>query len=535
MWTFVSLVVAAVPGVVAWWTGRRLLARRDDPALPERIVARANRLVQVTAASIVVLFFVSPHTPWIVALPLLGLFAGGFPTHKVLHEDRRGVVGYLLASARWWLAVLGVWTLLAFTPAIIAAAGPARWLVAALLGATLVAWDLVYVDVLRRVLGARSLSRDDLAPRFAAVVSRARAVAPRVWRFGFPGGRVVNAFALPSRRCPTVLFGDQLLQLLEPDEVAAIFAHEVAHLEHFDRKRLVQARVTMWALIGLTVVVAPLLGQWVVALSGYIETAWVVAVGLGLLLLGAARQQHEAESDRRAAESAWRLTLPDVRAARLMVSPATGAWTVMGTEAETEPVTVAAAGVVGRAEIRAKRWTPVESDESSMWAVTGPETAFEVRTRARGDWYTRWPLLPALFGGLPFDSEVWRRGPDGDRRVAGAPGIIQCMPPLGEGLVCLGYGTTARAVWVFREGSPTPEAPAMLPVSTWKAGLFQHRLVGLTSQNTVVVLDEAGPHGVQLKLAQESERLLDALVAGGRLIVLSGRAAGGAVSVYALP
>jgi Zn-dependent protease with chaperone function len=245
MWTFVSLVVAAVPGVVAWWTGRRLLARRDDPALPERIVARANRLVQVTAASIVVLFFVSPHTPWIVALPLLGLFAGGFPTHKVLHEDRRGLVGYLLASARWWLAVLGVWTLLAFSPAIIAAAGPARWLVAALLGATLVAWDLVYVDVLRRVLGTRPLSRDDLAPRFAAVVSRARAVAPRVLRFGFPGGRVVNAFALPSRRCPTVLFGDQLLEQLEPDEVAAIFAHEVAHLEHFDRKRLVQARVTM--------------------------------------------------------------------------------------------------------------------------------------------------------------------------------------------------------------------------------------------------------------------------------------------------
>jgi hypothetical protein len=109
------------------------------------------------------------------------------------------------------------------------------------------------------------------------------------------------------------------------------------------------------------------------------------------------------------------------------------------------------------------------------------------------------------------------------------------MPPLGEGLVCLGYGTTARAVWVFREGSPTPESPAILPVSTWKAGLFQHRLVGLTSQNTVVVLDEAGQRGVQLKLAQESERLLDALVAGGRLIVLSGRAAGGAVSVYALP
>jgi Zn-dependent protease with chaperone function len=982
MWTFVSLVVAVVPGVVAWWTGRRLLARRDDPALPERIIARANRIVQVTAASVGVLFVVSPYAPWTMALPLLGLLVGGFPTHKVLHEDRRGLVGYLLGAARWWLAVLGIWTLLAFTPSIIAAAGPARWAVAALLAAALVAWDIVYVDVLRRVLGVRPLSREDLAPRFAAVLSRARGVAPEVLRFGFPGGRVVNAFALPSRRRPTVLFGDQLLELLEPDEVTAIFAHEVAHLEHFDRKRLVQARVTMWAIIGLTVGVAPLLGQWVDALSGYLEAVWVVAVGLGLALMGAARQQHEAESDLRAVElcgdpealvralarlhalahlprrwaldferhashpslarriqairaatntaparfdrplvvpaatpgvyvvldseraewlegvaidtvpepaalreqatrsrawrytelvelrvrtgagdnvflaatdrsgstwsvplraedvapvqsaldvvdvrlahrsvsawwptllvravaatgmlaamvassalsvfvagavaifrphvaplaalavaslgaallsaghgestvetpapttlvlallsavalaallflrrsqddagdargrvtaltvgalavgavasllpllgridprpfdywglmatvpnvfiaasgagaallgrdrrwgrwtgialvivggvplglgaawpsalstnlwphvtptllhrteleppgielrgspsgqrlavrvlrqvrgetpwafrmlgatnqdeeliaddlafldderlvvvrredkslrlalvsgrgsgqPAWQLTLPDIRAARLMVSPATGAWTVIGSEAEPEPATVAAAGVVGREEVRLKRWTPVGSDESSMWAVTGPETAFEVRTRVRGDSHSVWPLWPALLGGLPFHSEVWRRGPDGDLRVAAASGLIHCMPPLSEGLVCLGHGTTARAAWVFRE-SPTAGPPAILPVSTWKAGLFQNRLLGLTSSNAVVVLDEDGQRGIQLKLA-ETERLLDALVAGGRLVVLSGRPTSGAVSVYALP
>jgi len=102
MWTFVSLAVAAVPGVVAWWTGRRLLARRDDPALPERIVARANRLVQVMAAALGVLLIVSPHTSWMFVLPLLGLYVGGFPTHKVLHEERWGLARYLLASGRWW-------------------------------------------------------------------------------------------------------------------------------------------------------------------------------------------------------------------------------------------------------------------------------------------------------------------------------------------------------------------------------------------------------------------------------------------------
>ena len=73
MLTFLSLAVAAVPGVFAWWTGRQLVARRDDPALPERIVARANRLVQVMAASGGVLLVVSPHKPWILVLPVLGL------------------------------------------------------------------------------------------------------------------------------------------------------------------------------------------------------------------------------------------------------------------------------------------------------------------------------------------------------------------------------------------------------------------------------------------------------------------------------
>src|SRR5262249_54976093 len=149
-----------------------------------------------------------------------------------------------------------------------AAAGPARWPVAALLAATLVVWEMAYVDVLRRVLGARALSREDLAPRFDAILGRSRAAAPQILRFGFRGGRVVNAFALPSRRRSTVLFGDQLLELLEPDEIAGIFAHEVAHLEHFDRKRLALSRLTMWTIIGLTVVVVPLVSEWLLTLSG---------------------------------------------------------------------------------------------------------------------------------------------------------------------------------------------------------------------------------------------------------------------------
>jgi len=109
------------------------------------------------------------------------------------------------------------------------------------------------------------------------------------------------------------------------------------------------------------------------------------------------------------------------------------------------------------------------------------------------------------------------------------------MPPAGDGVVCLGYGTTSRAAWIFRGGSPTPEPAASLPASTWKVGLFQNRLLGITAANAVVILDQDGQRGVQVKLPQASERPVDALLVGGRLVVLSTRSPGAAVSVYALP
>jgi hypothetical protein len=231
------------------------------------------------------------------------------------------------------------------------------------------------------------------------------------------------------------------------------------------------------------------------------------------------------------------VALPEMVAARLWVSPSTGAWTVVGSDPESESMLVAVAGLVGREQIRMKRWPLPESDEGSALAVTGPDSALEVRTRHRSDWYWRWPLLPFLLGGLPLDSEVWHRGPDGDRRVAAAAGVIRCLPPAGEGVVCLGYGTTPRVAWIFRDGSPVPEPPAIIPSATWKVGLHQNRLLGMTTANTVVVLDRDGQRRVQLTLPlpQQSERSVDALLAGGRLVVLTSRAPGAAVSVYTLP
>jgi hypothetical protein len=234
------------------------------------------------------------------------------------------------------------------------------------------------------------------------------------------------------------------------------------------------------------------------------------------------------------AAPAWRLALPDMWGARLWVSPSTSEWTIVGGAPESESVVVAVAGLVGHEQIRVNRWNIRESEPGAAWAVTGPETALEVRTHVRGVWYWHWPLLPALLGGQPFDSEIWHRGPDGEHRVAGAAGVIRCLHPRAEGVVCLGYGAT-RVAWVFRPGPPMPAPPVSLPASTWRVGLFQDRLLGLTGVSTVLVLERDGQRGLQLKLARESERPLDALLVGERLVVLSSRAPGAAVSVYALP
>src|SRR5688572_16195371 len=37
--------VAVVPGIHAWWTGRTLIARTADPAFPELLLARSQKLV----------------------------------------------------------------------------------------------------------------------------------------------------------------------------------------------------------------------------------------------------------------------------------------------------------------------------------------------------------------------------------------------------------------------------------------------------------------------------------------------------------
>lgn len=139
------------------------------------------------------------------------------------------------------------------------------------------------------------------ATRFTLALYRARpiepAAAPQLWRTlerlaggaGLPAVPVphyiasplVNAFAVGSRRQSAIALTDGLLERLTPRELAAVLAHEVAHIAHDDLKVMNLAdyvsRLTgVFALVGQVLILLYLPG-W---LLGAAELPW-----LGLLIL----------------------------------------------------------------------------------------------------------------------------------------------------------------------------------------------------------------------------------------------------------
>ena len=136
-----------------------------------------------------------------------------------------------------------------------------RWLAVALRAALGRAADRVGSLVSAHLaLGARGRAARE--PGAHAAVRRDRPASGHdraaVYRVGPQGSRFVNAVALPSVRRPSVAMGNALLELLDADETAAIFAHEVAHFDHFTPRRVRRSQLINRALI-VTGVALPLL------------------------------------------------------------------------------------------------------------------------------------------------------------------------------------------------------------------------------------------------------------------------------------
>jgi Zn-dependent protease with chaperone function len=304
------LAAALVPAVIAWWNDRRLIARGDDPALPELLSNRRRvnvRSIAVAAAVMIVLG--GADAAWGIPLLLVFLIAAAYPLRTRVLGETWGFGAYLWRTAASIVGGFGFWIAVCYAPTImrwiIGRVGTERsWLVAALAGllaALLFAWEAWYPRIWLWSHAGEPLVSAELTPRFEAIVQRAGTIVPAVYRVGPQGSRFVNAVALPSVRRPSVAMGNALLELLEPDETAAIFAHEVAHFDHHTPRRVGRIQLLNRALIVAGVALPLLAALARVGWAPWIGWVWPVIVLVAVGRRAAKSQQHETESDLRAA------------------------------------------------------------------------------------------------------------------------------------------------------------------------------------------------------------------------------------------
>lgn len=297
---FVATLVVVAPGVHAWWSSRKLLRHVDDPVLPD-LLLRSSRGVTWTLGIVLGMGLVATGS-WFLPLfagALVSVAVGGFSSRRRLFEESWSLSSYLSHVARFYVGFFGGVIALAFLPQILRAAGPYAALAGALTGLALVAYVHAASRLLPWLLRARPLSRPGLEPLFERVLGAARTRRPRVFEVDAPGGSFVNAFALPSVDRPGVLLTRGLLDALEVDENAAIFAHEVAHLEHYRPRRLWAARLALLGLVALAVFLWG--GPYGPALHG-LEWVWTLVFALAGAGRAGQAARHETESDLRAVE-----------------------------------------------------------------------------------------------------------------------------------------------------------------------------------------------------------------------------------------
>jgi Zn-dependent protease with chaperone function len=295
-------LLCLIPAAVRLWSWRTL--RLDDPLLPERLLAHGRRNLAVLWTVIACTFVLGgfPNLFWALPLVLFMRSVAGYPLRRALFDERWSLLTYQAVMLRLFVAASGFWLTLAATPLLVNAAGSLDWIVAIAIGMLLFVWNFHSADVFRWLVRAEPLKDNALLDRFRAMAGSSRAAQPRFELVDLRGGAIANAVALASLRGSSVIYTDTLLRLLDKEEAAAITAHEIAHLEHYDVPRLRRLGRITSALIAAAVCASmlpramPDLSLWVLAAGWF--TALVVTLGW----IAKDRQQNETASDLRALE-----------------------------------------------------------------------------------------------------------------------------------------------------------------------------------------------------------------------------------------
>jgi len=317
LWSFIALLAAA-PAVYAWWTGRAIRKAIDDPALPELLLDRQKRLVMVTLVAIIASVFMSAPTGFSILVLLLAV-AANYPVRRMVYGDRWSLWQYVRFTTFSAIAFLGPW-LYPLIMSSVAVQLARAWISTPSTRQTLLGLGLGVVAAIEYLIWLRYFTpvwlalhqasplgaeRASLLPRFEAVLERSRVDRrPTVHRYGAPGGQIVNAAALCSLQSRAVAMSDTLLDQLDDDEATAIFAHEIAHQEHFSDAVLRRRRWWSLLLAVLIVVVPPLQLAIGPRYALLIDMLVLFAVLMVFARGQTAHQAHETDCDLRAVDLA---------------------------------------------------------------------------------------------------------------------------------------------------------------------------------------------------------------------------------------
>ena len=298
---WLAVVLAFVPAAVRLPRTQSLLRHLHDPALPERMLGSRN-LIAFAFSLIAAVELVLWTRLAVFTIPLLivAFALAGWPLRRALFAETWSFASYLWFYVRLTVVIYGFWILLIASPWLTDFDGARGWVAAAVSGILLIAWNDFYAPLIRFVLRARPVTSPALVGRFRRIIEQTTVVPPRIEYVDMRGGVLVNALALPGAKQSTVLFTSSLLERLDEEEVEAIFAHEVAHLEHYHPAYLRRLRWMGWGLIIATVTIRPLVETLAPSFEEFL-VAWPMVVLGYMAVVSNKRQQHETDSDLRSA------------------------------------------------------------------------------------------------------------------------------------------------------------------------------------------------------------------------------------------
>lgn len=298
---FLAATLAVIPAIVAYVRGRQIAHLADDPALPERLFADRSVTGGCFALCVSMLIVLTGMAAvWAVPLAIVAYFAAGYPLRRTLYTETWTLPFYLSLVIRFIIAFWSFWWLVAALPALALWADERAWIVSLVVGAGLVPLASAQTAIIRWLIGARPIADPAMRARFERLAAAAGLPAPHFEVVDLRGGSIANAFALASLTRSAVVFSQPLLDRLDADEVDAICAHELAHLEHYNTRRLRQLRMVSRLLIAGGTILTPLMLQLIPSAAFVACLLWPVVVLVTIALMAQGRQKHETASDLRA-------------------------------------------------------------------------------------------------------------------------------------------------------------------------------------------------------------------------------------------